>query len=70
LAISACRRLSGWSQRGAIGLRWLLFPRRYDDGGFSGGTLERPALKRLLAHIETAVSTWWWFIKSIGSAAR
>jgi len=25
---------------------------RYDNGGFSGGTLERPALKRLLADIE------------------
>src|SRR5262245_46152394 len=25
---------------------------QYDDGGFSGGTLERPALKRLLADIE------------------
>jgi hypothetical protein len=25
---------------------------RYDDGGFSGGTLERPALRRLLADVE------------------
>ena len=31
---------------------WLLVPDRYDDGGVSGGTLERPALKRLLADIE------------------
>src|SRR6187402_2876149 len=32
---------------------WVLLPDRYDDGGVSGGTLERPALKRLLAEIET-----------------
>jgi site-specific DNA recombinase len=32
---------------------WLLVPDRYDDGGFSGGTLERPALKRLLADVES-----------------
>jgi DNA invertase Pin-like site-specific DNA recombinase len=31
---------------------WLLLGDRYDDGGYSGGTLERPALKRLLADIE------------------
>jgi DNA invertase Pin-like site-specific DNA recombinase len=31
---------------------WIEVPDYYDDGGFSGGTLERPALKRLLADIE------------------
>lgn len=28
---------------------WVLVPDQYDDGGLSGGTLERPALQRLLA---------------------
>jgi site-specific DNA recombinase len=31
---------------------WLLVPNRYDDGGISGATLDRPALQRLLADIE------------------
>ncbi len=30
---------------------WSLVPTLYDDGGFSGGTLERPAIKQLLADI-------------------
>lgn len=31
---------------------WKLLPQRYDDGGISGGTLERPGLQQLLADIE------------------
>ena len=31
---------------------WTVLPTLYDDGGYSGGTMERPALKRLLADIE------------------
>jgi site-specific DNA recombinase len=32
---------------------WMAVADRYDDGGFSGGTLERPALKRLLSDVST-----------------
>ncbi len=31
---------------------WVLLPDRYDDGGLSGGSMERPALQRLLADID------------------
>lgn len=31
---------------------WRELPTRYDDGGYSGGTLERPALHRLFADVE------------------
>jgi site-specific DNA recombinase len=34
---------------------WVLVHDRYDDGGISGGTLERPALKRLIADIEAGL---------------
>jgi len=32
---------------------WRLIPATYDDGGFSGGTMERPALQRVLADVRT-----------------
>jgi site-specific DNA recombinase len=31
---------------------WEVVPQHYDDGGFTGGNMDRPALKRLLADIE------------------
>lgn len=34
---------------------WVLVPDHYDDGGISGGTLERAALKRLLKDIEAGL---------------
>jgi DNA invertase Pin-like site-specific DNA recombinase len=34
---------------------WVLVPDRYDDGGVSGGTLERPALQRLLRDVEAGL---------------
>lgn len=31
---------------------WRISPTQYDDGGYSGGTMERPALQRLLEDID------------------
>jgi DNA invertase Pin-like site-specific DNA recombinase len=33
---------------------WVLAKERYDDGGFSGGNMERPGLKRLLADVKAS----------------
>jgi DNA invertase Pin-like site-specific DNA recombinase len=32
---------------------WVLLPTMYDDGGFSGGSMDRPGLKQLLADVES-----------------
>lgn len=32
---------------------WSVLPTLYDDGGFSGGSMERPALARLLADVQS-----------------
>jgi DNA invertase Pin-like site-specific DNA recombinase len=37
--------------RSQAGEGWRLIKTAYDDGGFSGGTMERPALQQLLANI-------------------
>jgi DNA invertase Pin-like site-specific DNA recombinase len=37
------------SQRGE---GWKALPARYDDGGYSGGTMERPGLRQLLQDVE------------------
>src|SRR5512147_869140 len=34
---------------------WILVGDRYHDGGFSGGTVERPALQRLLRDVERGI---------------
>ena len=31
---------------------WRLLPQHYDDGGLSGGTMNRPALQRLLEDVD------------------
>jgi DNA invertase Pin-like site-specific DNA recombinase len=49
---------------------WLLLRDRYDDGGVSGGTLERPALNRLLADIEAGLVDVVSSTRSIGCPDR
>jgi len=38
-----------------IGEGWVCLPERYDDGGYTGGNTERPALQRLLIDIKAGL---------------
>ena len=49
---------------------WRLIPTRYDDGAFSGASLERLALQQLLADVRADTIDIGWFIRSIGSPAH
>ena len=42
---------------------WLILSQSYNDGGFSGASLDRPALKQLLGDMKLAKSTAWWCIR-------
>src|SRR5438046_4056563 len=51
-SLDAQRELAEAFVRSQKGAGWKLVPTRYDDGGFSGGSLERPALQRLLEDVD------------------
>jgi DNA invertase Pin-like site-specific DNA recombinase len=49
---------------------WQLIPDAYDDGGISGGSLDRPDLQRLLADIQPARWTRLLSTRSTGLPGR
>ena len=52
--------------RSQAGEGWPTLPAAYDDGGFSGGTLDRPGLEAAAGRCRRAAgSTWWWSTRSI-----
>jgi DNA invertase Pin-like site-specific DNA recombinase len=50
-SLAAQREAGGAYIASQAGEGWLALKAGYDDGGFSGGSMERPALRRLLADV-------------------
>ena len=44
---------------------WIALPQKYDDGGYTGANMDRPALKRLLSDVNPALRTAWWCTRLI-----
>jgi DNA invertase Pin-like site-specific DNA recombinase len=51
-SLDAQRAASAAFIQSQVASGWICLPRRYDDGGYTGGNMERPALQRLLADID------------------
>lgn len=51
-SLDAQREAAEFYVRAMRGEGWEALPERYDDGGFTGANIERPALQRLLADID------------------
>jgi site-specific DNA recombinase len=45
---------------------WMLIRGRYDDGGYSGGSTDRPGLQQLLADVKPGASTSSWSTRWTG----
>ncbi len=51
-SLDAQREAGAAYVRSQAGEGWTLLPDQYDDGGYTGANMERPALRRLLADIQ------------------
>ena len=65
-SLDAQREACGAYITSQAGEGWRLVSDRYDDGGFSGASLERPALQRLLADVRAGKIDICWFTRSTG----
>ena len=37
---------------------WIALPQKYDDGGFTGANMDRPALKQMLDDVRSGLVYW------------